>query len=219
MAKANLGPIVSDVRGTVGQEVLTRGRTGEVLRRKPRYKYPKNPTLAVTHDRMKAVMQAWNTLDRAQALAWNAYAATLTRHNPVSGETYRPTGQNVFVALATKFLQLHPADAVPLTPPAAPFPPDSLQVTVAGVREGLLFTASAPNTPLAVTELLVQPLANARRAPGAFYKSAAFVSFVGRAPDYRLALPSGWYACAFRFVHARTGQATEIVTLDAVQVP
>ena len=180
MPKVNLGPIVSDVRGTVGEEVLTRGRAGEVLRRRPRYRYPQNPALTVTHERMKAVMRAWNTLDRAQALAWNAFASTLTRHNPVGGAAYHPTGQNAFVALATKFLQLHPTGAVPLTPPAAPFPPDTLQVAVAGDDGGLIFTASAPNTPPAVTELLVQRLVNGRRTPTAFYKSAAFTVFATR---------------------------------------
>jgi hypothetical protein len=218
MAKANLSGIVSDVRGTVGGEVMTRGRTGEVLKRRPRYRYPTKPTQQAVQDRMKAVMAAYNGLTQAQAMAWNDYARTLTRHSGLTGQSYHPTGQNIFAGLASKFLQINPAGTIPLDPPAADFDGDFLQVTAAGGTGQILFTASDPNTPEVQTELLVQPLKNARRAPAKFYRSAAFVSFVGRAPSYALTLPAGWYATAYRFVSAQTGQMTQMATLGTVEV-
>ena len=48
--------------------------------------------------------------------------------------------------------------------------------------------------------------------------SRAFATFAAGSLSRSLVLPPGWYACAFRFVNALTGQMTELVALGVVQV-
>ena len=72
----------------------------------------------------------------------------------------------------------------------------------------------APRTPAG----LIQPLKTAHRSPGRFYKSQAFAAFAPGSLNRSFVLPPGWYACAFRFVNALTGQMTELVTVGVVQV-
>lgn len=218
MARTSLGAIVNDVRGRIGQEVATRGRGGIVLKRLPNYKYPTIPILQEQQQRMKAVMAAYNTLTHAQAMQWNAYAAGLTRTAAVSGETYHPTGQNVFVGLASKFLQITPDGVVPVEPPPTEFLGDRFRLTLTGKAGAVVFTASGANTPPFLTELLLQPLKTPRRSPTQFYKSLAFVGFADGAEAYRAAVPAGWVAGAYRFVNPATGQATLLQPLGVVEV-
>jgi len=218
MPKASLGGIVSGVRGRLGDEVATRGRSGTILRRRPTYRYPVKPSQLAVQERMKQATAAWNTLTREQAAAWNAYARTRPRHNTVDGTTYYATGFNAFSGLAMKFLQIHPAGEVPLTPPATSFAGEGLLLTLTGEAGQIVFTASGPNSPDVQTELLLQPLKNARRAPTAFYKSQAFVAFVTDALRHALPVPPGHYAGAYRFVQAQTGQETLLFPLNVVQV-
>lgn len=218
MAKARLGSILGEVSGRIGSEVATRGRGGTILRGLPTYRRPTSPNEQITQTRMAAVMATYNTLTHAQAMAWNAYGQTITHHNAVSGRAYHPSGQNVFVALASKFLQVHPTGAVPFVPPLGSFLGDALTVAVTGGVGQLAFAASAPNAPPAVTELLVQKLKTPRRAPMLFYKSEAFASFAPGALEVVLTLPPGHYACAFRFVDGDTGQMTELVRVGVVEV-
>jgi len=92
MAKAKFGPLMADVRGPVGERLMLRGRTGEIVRGRLRYRYPTQPIQQATQDRTKAVMGAWNTLTHEGAMAWNAHARTLTRTDPLSGTIDHPTG-------------------------------------------------------------------------------------------------------------------------------
>lgn len=218
MAKARLGSILGEVSGRIGSEVATRGRGGTILRGLPTYRRPTSPNEQITQTRMAAVMATYNTLTHAQAMAWNAYGQTITHHNAVSGRAYHPTGQNVFVALASKFLQANPAGTVPLVPPTTSFVGDTLTLTAAGAAGHLTFTASAPNAPGVLTELLVQKLKTPRRAPTPVYKSEAFASFAPGGLAVTLAFPPGVYACAFRFVEAATGQMTELVRVGVVEI-
>ena len=86
------------------------------------------------------------------------------------------------------------------------------------LEEGALtLTASQPNAQGVVTEVLTQPLANARRKPRERdWKTAAFVAFAAGSLTRTLALPTGAYAVAYRFVNAATGQATAMAFLGSV---
>ena len=83
---------------------------------------------------------------------------------------------------------------------------------------GVRFAATSANSAGVVTELLVQPLKNVRRAPGKFYKSTAFVTFASGSLTYDLPLNPGAYAFAYRFVNPTTGQATGERLLGVVEV-
>ena len=218
MAKARPGAVLGAVSGALGDEVAARTRGGMALRGKPKYSYPKSVNQEAGAERLVEAMQVWNTLDRDTFLRWNAYAETLTRTDPLTGEAYHPTGQNVFVGLANKFRQAVPDAPIPTLPPDAAYRPDALQMQVTGLPGRLRFAANAANTEPNVTEILVQPLKSPRRTPGAFYKSAGFVLFQSANLNFILEVPPGWYACACRFVNYKTGQMTALQTLGVVQV-
>ncbi|RYG26369.1 hypothetical protein EON82_03540 [bacterium] len=100
--------------------------------------------------------------------------------------------------------------------PAVPLPLPPLQDEP--LEEGVLtFTASGPNTAGIVTELFLQPLASRnRRTYLERYRHLAFTGFpLGSAESYPVS--PGWYACAYRFVNANTGEATAIAELGIVR--
>ena len=89
-----------------------------------------------------------------------------------------------------------------------------------GIREGedaaVVFTATGPNTPGTVTELLLQKLVNIRRSAGVQYKSMAFVEFGVEAV---VPVEPGAYVPAYQFVEAATGRVTGLIVLPRIEVP
>jgi hypothetical protein len=209
----------SNFRGKAGSLVVSGGRSGLVVKNRLSPRNPQtNPQQAVRAYFAKAAA-AFKNLSSAQVQAWQAYAQTIVKHNPVSGETYHPTAINAFTALAVKFLQINPAGTIPTTPPAGPFAGDSISLTATAGVGKITFNASGPNTVGVKTELLLQPLASQHRTPQPrAYRSKAIVSLSSLNPSYELTVPAGWYAAAYRFVLTATGQETAIVPLNVQQV-
>ena len=84
----------------------------------------------------------------------------------------------------------------------------------------ILFSASAPNSPGVLTELLTQRLAAAWRKPHPNeYRTRGFVAFESGATEAVLPCAPGAYACAIRFVRADSGQASPLLPLGTVVVP
>ena len=124
-------------------------------------------------------------------------------------------------------------------PPATPFGGDGVLVTAANGGEGgrgckdreggdphsspssrsLIFSASGPNSPGVVTELLIQLLRIAVSTPEpAKHRHMAFVSFVDGHLSEPVPAPSGWVSPAVRFVLTATGQASGLLLLEPVLV-
>ncbi|MBX7131600.1 MAG: hypothetical protein K1X67_02865, partial [Fimbriimonadaceae bacterium] len=61
-------------------------------------------------------------------------------------------------------------------------------------------------------------LANPRRLPGPFYKSAIFHEFTSSADSAFIALAPGSYALAYRYVEVATGQSVDALLLGVVEV-
>ncbi len=150
---------------------------------------------------------------------WNAFAATITKTNPITGKTYSPTGFNEFVALTTKFLQVTPAGTIPTTPPSRGFAGDAITIlaTAPSASGAIRFTASGANSANVKTEFLIQPLKNSNRTPSAkCYRSKGFFGFVSGTLSKDIGLPQGSYAVGYRFVNAATGQETSPLYLAGV---
>ena len=218
MAKAQVSALLSDLRGSVGGEVIILTRSGLAARRKPRYHYPANPSVQAGNDRMRQATAAWNTLSAAQFEAWCAYAETITHQNSVTGKGYHPAPKNVFVGLSMKFLQVNPGSPVPLNPTIASYLGDSLTVSATAISGGIRFIASGPNGVDSATELMIQPLANARCKPTKFYKHGTFHAFSVGSLAYDLSLEPGVYALACQFVRPSTGQTAGMRTIGTVEV-
>lgn len=97
MALIRPGPMVSDLRGSVGGTVFSRNRSGLYVRGRVS---PTNPN-SITQQQARAFMtqatQAWNSLTAIQRAGWNSYAGSVVRTNPL-GDSFTWSGQQAFVA-------------------------------------------------------------------------------------------------------------------------
>jgi hypothetical protein len=205
---------MSDLRGKLGDVVYTRGRGGLMTRQYLRPHDPHTDAQQAVRANLAAASRAFRALSPAQTAAWQAYADSLVRHDPISGTLYHPSAWNAFNALALKLLQMRPDSTLPSLPPAEPFPGDTLVVTAEITGGYLVWTASAPNAPDITTELLAQRLRGTLRKPDPRqYRTQAFFAFT--ADTLTAATPPlpGRFALAYRFVHARTGQRTPLFPL------
>ncbi len=219
MANVAYSADIQDLRGKVGTNVFSKARSGSTVRIRTSGKNPRTPAQSAVRLNLAKASAAYKSLTLPQITAWQTYAASQTKHNPVTGKSYTPSANTVFVGLASKFLQINPTGTIPVTPPAASFVGDTIAATAAGAVGQVTFTATAANAANVKTELLLQPLKSRTRAPGAKgYRTKAFVAFTaGPGLIFNVVVPAGFYAPAYRFVNTTTGQETPLITLPIVQ--
>ena len=100
-----------------------------------------------------------------------------------------------------------------------PLPQPPLQDEPLGEGAFVTFSATAPNAPGVVTELMLQKMAGAHRKPTLKgYRTREFVAFAAGALSVAVPCEPGAYAGALRFVRWDTGQETGIVPLGRVVV-
>lgn len=217
MARLSLSALVDAASGRLGEQVIVSTRGGPVAKRRPRYRQFPHPEAAAARERMRLAAEAWNEMSPAQVEAWRAYARCVTLTNPINGRQYSPQAYNVFSGLAARFLLANPGGAIPTAPPSAPFAGEGVTLSVEpSGGTGVVFTASGPNSPGVVTELLFQRLPNPRRSPVAFYKSLAIHTFEPGSLELFIPLDPGAYAFAYRFLQSATGLATDEQKLSVV---
>jgi hypothetical protein len=219
MAHVNFSPAVDEIRGKAGTDVFMKSKTGPILRKRVQGSNPRTAAQNAVRGNLARATVTFKNLTPAQAAPWAGYALTVTRHHPVTGRAYHPSPIAAFSALAAKYLQINPAGAIPLTPPAAAFAGDGITVTATGAAGQVTFTASGANTANVRTELLLQALPSRKRTPLPHgYRTKTFAAFAAGALSANVAVPAGFYAPAYRFVNVQTGQETLLITLSAVQV-
>lgn len=214
MAKIAYSAIVNEVRGKIGTVVFSSAKNGPTARVKAGVRNPDTGNQRAVRSYLTKAAKTFKGMTTAQADAWNVFGAAQIRHNPVTGETYRLSGISAFVELATKFLQLTPNGAIPMTPPTAEFTGDTITLTALAGTGQVTFTASAANTLGVTTEVLLQKLPSKNRKPGPDgYVHAGWKAFTLGSLDLVVSIPAGYYAAAYRFVKANTGQASPLVAL------
>lgn len=109
MAKIAYSAMVDNASGKMGTLVLTEARNGHTSRVWRRVKNPRTAKQTVVRDNLARAARTFAAMTPAQVLAWNDYGDTLTFTNPLNGKTYHPAGIDIFIAYATKFLQVSPA--------------------------------------------------------------------------------------------------------------
>jgi hypothetical protein len=219
MAQGSLGVLFNDLRGKAGGVVFTHSKDGTVVKPRTIPTNPQTPAQVAVRDKLTVAARTYRGLTLAQAAPWKAYALTLTRRDRRTGKSHHPTPLAAFNALAAKFLQINPHGTIPLVPPTTPFTGDTVTITAANEGDGITFTASAANATHVKTELLLQPLASPHRTPAKNgYRTQRFVAFATGSLTFAINVPDGWYAPAYRFVNAQTGQDMGLVPLPLVQV-
>jgi hypothetical protein len=217
--KAKLSMAFADLRGKDGPVVIQKGKSGLKLTPRNRARNPKSTAQTSVRNNMSKSSKLFASMTTAQAAAWNAYGATQTKHNAISGTTYTSSGINAFNALASKFLQVNPTGTVPMTPPTAPFTGDSITVTATAGTGQISFSSSGATSTNTKVEVLVQPLKGKNRTPTAKgYRSKGFVTFTATPTPFVVTLPTGYYAAAYRFVNTLTGQETALIPLTVLTV-
>ena len=178
MARVKFGAMMVDARGKLGGHVFTKNRAGASIRTKVT---PTNAgTLAQSEarGRLTFLSQAWSGLSEEQRIAWNSAVSSYQKTN-VFGDTYLPSGKNLYVALNSNILLV--GGSVRDTPPAFK---ESTSLLSAGVGLtiddfNLAVYAASPFT--ATDRLVVQ--SSSQRSAGVFNFSGMY-SVVGvQAPD------------------------------------
>jgi hypothetical protein len=219
MAKITAQGLDLLLSGKVGSTVISRTKHGTIVRPCTQPKNPRTPAQIAARARMTQVSRTWGTLTNAQILAWNTYAIAQNQTERANEQSGSVAPHTLFIALGCKFLQVNPGASLPLTPPPSPFFGDGIVVTATGGSGHITFTATGPNAANIVTELLFQPVRNAHRAPKSnLYRPHAFWPFVPGTLSLNVTTAPGWYAPAYRFVNAATGQQGPLVPLPNVQV-
>ncbi len=219
MAKVILSSAIQQLSGKAGTTVFVKGRSAQIMKARTKGKNPKTAAQTAVRNNHATSARAYKAMTPAQLANWGAYAATLTKKNKITGQSYTPTAINAFTGLADKFLQITPGGAIPMTPPVAGFNGDTPTISAAGGVGQVTFTASAANAAGVKTELLVQPLKSSARTPSARgYRTNSFFAFAPGTLSKIVSLPSGNYALAARFVQTATGAEVAIQPLGKFQV-
>jgi hypothetical protein len=98
MALIKWGALVTDGRGKIGGQVLTRGRSGAVIRNKVTPTNPKTAKQSAVRALLAGFSQGWKNLSQAQRDGWNAAVDAYSKTN-VFGDAVSPSGKNLYTAL------------------------------------------------------------------------------------------------------------------------
>lgn len=96
MARIKLGPLITDISGSIGMGTIQRNRFGHTLRLKPLPKKSETPAQYIVRKHMITIQNAWQALTDAERLQWNRYI-------DFSGQTIRRdrsvllSGQSLFI--------------------------------------------------------------------------------------------------------------------------
>ena len=151
MAKFTPGPLVGEIRNSIGAVTFTRNRYGPVMRVRVKPVVSTTSYAINAKARLATYTQAWQGLTAAQKLAWNEYAAG----NPIVGalgEQQIGTGHIAYVGINTR-LTLAAATALDVPPIGVPpLALTSLALTADIGLGGVEIAYTA--TPTGATELL-----------------------------------------------------------------
>lgn len=87
MARIKLGPLVTDISGSIGGMTIQRNRFGMSMRAKPLPLYSETPSQYNVRAKIKSLQHSWQALSDAERLQWNRFpdysGATIRRDNSI----------------------------------------------------------------------------------------------------------------------------------------
>lgn len=143
MAKFTSGPVVAEIRGSIGGSTFSRNRYGAIIRNRTKPTVPTSEPFLLATARMTAASQAWQDLTADQRAAWNTYAQT----HPITGslgEAQILTGHTTFAGIACRraLVGAGALEAPPVVPAPAPLISLSLTADIGVGNFELAFTAT-----------------------------------------------------------------------------
>lgn len=105
MALVQYGGGILDMRGSIGGQVHSRNRFGNIIRARTTPVNPQSPRQNLVRSIIQLLASAWpNVLTQAQRDAWEIYASNIPRTNKL-GASIRLTGFNMYIRSNTPILQ------------------------------------------------------------------------------------------------------------------
>lgn len=96
--KVKFGAIVTDGRGKIGGHVMSKNRGGAYMRTKVTPSNPRTTTQQANRALLGSLSASWSALTDAFRASWNGAVNDWVKSN-IFGDTIKPTGKNLFVAL------------------------------------------------------------------------------------------------------------------------
>jgi len=145
MALVKFGMIVTDMRGSLGGHVFTKGRSGAVARTKVTPINPQTSFQQNVRSRLGTVSQTWRTLTEGQRDAWNAAVDNFIRTN-VFGDSVKASGKNLFTLININLINIGQAQVTEPPVPSVLIAPalSSLTINIATNVFNLIIDNGAP---------------------------------------------------------------------------
>jgi hypothetical protein len=191
MAKIKWGMAIVDGRGKLGGHVLSKNRSGAVVRTKVTPVNKQSSSQLGVRNRFTTYSQGWKALTQAQRDAWNAAVSGFTGTN-IFGDTVTPSGFNLYQKLNNNLVNL--GESAITSPPT----PSSVGEVVATTLEAESGTQSlsltlAGNVP---ANTGVKVFATAQMSAGKSYVKQAFrqITTLAAAATTPVDLLAAWQA-------------------------
>jgi hypothetical protein len=180
--KAKFGALMTDGRGKSGGHVLTRNRQGAAMRTKASPVQRRSNTQQQAKSRFTSLSQAWRNLTEAQRVSWNNAAPDFVFTN-VFGDSYSPTGKNLFMLLNENILN---AGGTQISAPVLPVSPTALTSFAIGSNTSAAQTLTFAASPVPANEALIieatRPLSAGIYAAGSSFRKLTTVAAAATSP-------------------------------------
>lgn len=149
-----IGLLSSDARGKVGGNVASRNRYGTYMRAHVSPVQPRTPRQQANRQTFGSLSSQWRAQSAAQQAGWQTLASTVVFRDQL-GQTYNPSGAQLFLMLARILTQQNGATTIPSLPQALPSLPSiesiSPSITVASGAVTAISVAMNPGPPIGNT--------------------------------------------------------------------
>jgi len=220
MAKLGAFIQVADIRGKIGGNVFSKSRSGHTLRVRVKPRNPRSLDQTSVRALMTAGSRVAKGLSPSDVLLWKSYAASITKHNSVSGAAYNPSWITALTELYVPFFLASPDGSFPTDPPTDPYTGDTITITATGGSGDIVITGSAQSTSGQTVFFYAEHLRSANRAGSNKPGKLISVAPIPTTPFHVTVsgLATGDYKISYRFVNTATGQQGPLVALDNVTV-
>lgn len=169
MAKIKWGALVTDGRGKLGGQVLSRNRAGAYIRTKVTPVNPQTSAQLVVRSRFTGLSQGWRGITQDQRNAWNVSVSDY-QTTDIFGDLKNPTGFNLYQRLNNNLLNIGESEIN--VPPL----PDAVQAIVLA---SIAAAAGADTLALTYTPVIdaftkVKVFATAPQSPGKSFVKSEF---------------------------------------------
>lgn len=215
MAKLGNFLQVSDIRGSIGGDVFSKSRSGHTLRVRVKPRNPRSSSQSDVRALMTNGSRFAKALGSSDVVDWKAYAASITKHNSVSGAPYSPSWITALLQLYIPFFLATPGGTFPTSPPSDPYTGDVITLTAAGGSGQIQMTGSAQSTSGQTVFVYLEKLKSPNRTPSTSRGKLYSVDPVPATPFHITitGLAAGDYAVRYCFVDTDTGQESPLVDL------